>query len=78
MAVAQNNLGLLRLKQKRYNEADESLSQAMEMREKFSSSPTPELAASIESLAYVRKMQRRDEDAARLSKRAQGMMAAFR
>jgi tetratricopeptide (TPR) repeat protein len=78
MAVAQNNLGLLRLKQKRYKEADESLSQAMEMREKFSSSPTPELAASIESLAYVRKMQRRDEDAARLSKRAQGMMAAFR
>jgi len=78
MAVAQNNLGLLRLKQKRYKDADESLSQAMDLREKFSSIASPELAASIESLAFARKMEHRDADAARLSLRAQGMMAGFR
>jgi tetratricopeptide (TPR) repeat protein len=77
MSVAQNNLGLLRLKQKRYHEADESLSQAMDMREKFSAA-SPELAWSIESLAYARKMQHLNDDAQRLSARAAGMMAAFR
>jgi len=78
MAVAYNNLGLLRLAQKRWAEADENLTRAMELREKFSAGDSLELASSIESLAYARKMLHRDADAARLAKRAAGMMSNFR
>jgi uncharacterized protein HemY len=34
-AILQSNLGVLRLKQKRYREADEALTTAVELREKF-------------------------------------------
>jgi hypothetical protein len=78
MAVAQNNLGLLRLAQKRYREADESLTQSVELREKFSNGPSPELAATIGSLAFARKMLHRDKDAERLAKRAADMTGGFR
>jgi hypothetical protein len=68
----------LRLRQKRYKDADDSLSQALALREKFSQSGTPELAASIQSLAYTRKMEHLNEDAERLSRRAAVMTAGFR
>ena len=78
LAVAYNNLGLLRLAQKRWAEADESLTRSMELREKFSSVDSMELASSMESLAYARKMLHRDADADRLAKRAAGMMSNLR
>ena len=43
-SILQSNLGLLRLKQKRYREADEALTTAVELREKFTPKPGPELA----------------------------------
>jgi uncharacterized protein HemY len=70
LAVAENNLGLLRLKQKRYKQADEVLTHALALREKFSPRPTAELASSLQSLALARKMEHRDADAASLNRRA--------
>jgi tetratricopeptide (TPR) repeat protein len=71
LAVAQNNLGLLLSQRKRYREADEALTAAVEMREKFAVSGGPELADSLQSLAFVRQKERLFDDAARLNERAQ-------
>ena len=70
LSVAENNLGVLRLVQKRYRDADESLSNAVALRERFEASPSPQLAESLRSLATVREKERRFEDAARLNTRA--------
>ena len=78
MAVAESNLGLLRLKQKRYHEADEVFSQAINLRERLLPTAVPELAQAIDNLAYTRRLEHRDQDAEQLAQRAAGMMAAFR
>ena len=70
LASAENNLGLLRLKQKRYHDADEALSSAVALREKFETRPGPLLAESLQGLAVAREKQRLYEDAARLNTRA--------
>jgi tetratricopeptide (TPR) repeat protein len=75
LAVAENNLGLLRLKQKRYREAGEILAEAVELREKASPRPTQDLATSLQTLALARKFEHRDEDAARLNSRAAAILA---
>ena len=75
LAVAENNLGLLRLKQKKYREAGEVLAEAVALREKFSPRPTQDLAASLQTLALARKLEHRDEDAARLNSRAAAILA---
>lgn len=69
-SIAENNLGLLRLKQKRYREADAALSESVELREKFSARPGPELADALESLAIVREKLRRYDDAGKLNRQA--------
>ena len=69
-SIAENNLGVLRLKQKRYREADAALSEAVELREKFSARPGPELADALESLAIVREKLRRYDDAGKLNRQA--------
>jgi hypothetical protein len=75
LAIAENNLGLLRLKQKRYKEAGEILAEAVELRERFSPRPTQDLANSLQALAMARKLEHRDEDAARLNRRAEAILA---
>jgi tetratricopeptide (TPR) repeat protein len=75
MAIAQNNLGLLRLKQKRYREADEELSDAIALREKFEARPGLQLAESLQGLALAREKQNRLDDAERLSTRASEIRA---
>jgi tetratricopeptide (TPR) repeat protein len=71
LSIAQSNLGVLRLKQKRYREADEALSEALELREKFAPKPGPELADILQTLAFAREKLRRFDDAARLKDRAE-------
>jgi len=75
LAVAENNLGLLRLKQKRYREAGDILSDALALRERFSPQPTPDLAGSMQALAVARKMEHRDADAAALNQRAAAILS---
>ena len=77
LAIAQSNLGLLHVGQKRYREADEAYSAVIELREKFAVSPGPELADALQSLAEVREKERRFDDAARLKSRAQ-MIRGYR
>ena len=71
LSIAENNLGLLRLRQKKYREADEAFTIAVELREKISVSAGPELADALQSLALVREKERRFDDAARLNTRAE-------
>ena len=77
LTIAQSNLGLLHVRQKRYREADEAYSAAIELREKFAVSPGPELADALQSLAEVREKQHLFDDAARLNTRAQ-MIRGYR
>ena len=71
ISIAQSNLGLLRLRQKRYREADEALTVAVELREKFAVKPGPELADALQTLAIARQKLSLFDDAARLNSRAQ-------
>jgi tetratricopeptide (TPR) repeat protein len=77
LSVVESNLGLLRVRQKRYREADEAYSAAIELREKFTANAGPELADSLQSLAEVRQKEHLFDDAARLSTRAQ-MIRGYR
>ncbi|HEX7424835.1 MAG TPA: hypothetical protein VF311_13255, partial [Terriglobales bacterium] len=77
LAIAESNLGLLRLQQKRYREANEALTSAVELREKFSAKPGTELADALQSLAIAREKLRLFDDAARLNTRAE-MIRAYR
>jgi tetratricopeptide (TPR) repeat protein len=75
LAIAQNNLGILRLKQKRYREADIALTDAVAMREKAEARPSPELADALQSLAIARQNLRLFDDAARLNTRAREILS---
>ena len=77
LAIAQSNLGLLRMRQRRYRQADEAYSAAIELREKFAVRPGQELADSLQSLAEVREKEHLFDDAARLNTRAQ-MVRGYR
>jgi tetratricopeptide (TPR) repeat protein len=77
LTIAQSNLGLLHVRQKRYREADEAYSAAIELREKFAVSRGPELADALQSLAEVRQKEHLFDDAARLNTRAQ-MIRGYR
>jgi tetratricopeptide (TPR) repeat protein len=74
LSVAKSNLGMLRLKQKRYHDAGETLSEALALREQFTTTPTVDLAASLKTLAVARKLEHRDADAAKLNQRAAVIM----
>jgi tetratricopeptide (TPR) repeat protein len=77
LTIAQSNLELLQVRQKRYREADEAYTAAIELREKLAVSRGPELADALQSLADVREKEHMFEDAARLNTRAQ-MIRGYR
>ena len=77
LTIAQSNLGLLHVRQKRYREADQAYSAAIELREKLAVSRGPDLADALQSLAEVREKEHLFDDAARLNTRAQ-MIRGYR
>ena len=77
LAIAEHNLAVLRIQQKRYREADDLLSHVVTLREGFTSSPGPELAATLQLLAAVREKEKLFADARRLNQRA-SMILGFR
>ena len=77
LTIAQSNLGLLHVRQKRYREADQAYCAAIELREKLTASRGPELADALQSLAEVREKEHLFDDAARLNTRAQ-MIRGYR
>lgn len=64
--IAESNLALLRLAQKRYEEADRLFTHVLSLHE------TPEV---LQSLAVVREKERRHKDAVLLTKRANQLLA---
>ena len=69
-AFAEDNLGLLRLKQKKYAAADQLLSHALTLQEKALTRPGPETVNTLQALALAREGERRYDDAAKLQQRA--------
>jgi len=74
-ASAEHNLGLLRLKQKKYEAADQLFSDALALQEKALARPGPEIASTLQSLALARRGECRYDDAARLQRRAAAILA---
>jgi tetratricopeptide (TPR) repeat protein len=70
VSVVENNLGLLRLKQKRYAEADQLLSHVLALQEKYLAKPAREMADTLHNLAVVREKERLHADAVQLQSRA--------
>ena len=75
MWVAETNLGLLRMRQAKYREADYLFSHVLELQEKYLTRPGQELAATLQLLAAARQKQRRFDDANRLNQRASGILS---
>ena len=73
--IAESNLALLRLKQRKYLEADRLLSHVLSMQETHLPRPGRETAQTLQSLAAVREKERRHEDAVLLIKRADRLLA---
>jgi len=74
IAMAENNLATLRIKQKRYGEADKLLTRVIARRERFTTAPGRELAETLRLLAAVRKLEKRNEDVEALTRRADTIM----
>lgn len=70
MSIAENNLGVLRLKQKRYAEADRLLTHVLALQEKYLTRPGREMADTLQNLSVVREKEQFHEDAVRLRNQA--------
>ncbi|MDE3167635.1 MAG: tetratricopeptide repeat protein, partial [Acidobacteriota bacterium] len=77
VALAENNLALLRMRQRRYDDAGTLLAHAVALRESFTAAPGAELAGTLNLLAEVREKQNRHRDAEQLKQRA-GVILAYR
>jgi tetratricopeptide (TPR) repeat protein len=72
--VAESNLGLLRMKQGKYADADRLLTHVLYLEEHYMARPTADMASTLLALAQIRDKQHRYDDAARLNKRASMIM----
>jgi tetratricopeptide (TPR) repeat protein len=77
MSIAENNLGVLRLKQKRYAEADQLLTHVLALQEKYLAKPGREMADTLQNLSVVREKEQFHEDAVRLRNQAT-MLLSYR
>lgn len=73
--VGECNLGLLRYRQKRYAEADVLLAHSLEIQEKYTPHPGPDMIGTMKALAATREKLKRFEDAERLNRRAMLLMS---
>lgn len=69
LAVAKNNLGLLRLRQKRYEPAAGLLTEALELEEGSGRAAVGDIANTLSLLADVREREHRSSEAAQLRRR---------
>jgi len=70
LAAAETNLGLLRLRQRKFADAERLLTHALSFEEHLPSRPVFDMAETMEVLAQLRKAQRRDAESAQLRSRA--------
>ena len=73
--VSEGNLGVLRLRQGKYPEADRILTAVVSEQERYLVQPSSDMATILQSLAQVREKERRYEDAARLQRRADTILS---
>ncbi len=70
LSMAEQNLGILRMRQKKYADADRWLTSALSLEEQYLARPGMEMASTLQMLSEVRRKERRFEEAARLEDRA--------
>ena len=70
LATTESNLGLLRLRQRKFIDAERLLTHALSIEEHLPSRPLIDIAATMQVLAQLRKAQRRDAESAQLRSRA--------
>lgn len=70
LATAESNLGVLRLHQRKFADAERLLLHALSMEERLPSRPVFEMATTLGVLAQLRKAQRRDAESTQLISRA--------
>ena len=75
ISVAENNLGLLRLKQKRYAEADRLLTHVLTLQEQYLAKPAREMVDTLHNLAVVREKEQLHADAVQLHNRASAILS---
>jgi tetratricopeptide (TPR) repeat protein len=75
--IGESNLGMLRLKQGKYDEAARRLSRSVTLQEQAGIQGGRDLAITLEDLAQVREKQRRYDDAKQLRNRA-SMVSGYR
>jgi tetratricopeptide (TPR) repeat protein len=76
--AAENDLALLRIRQGKYEDAAQLLTDVLALQEQFLNLPGPEIAVALQSLAVVRQKERRYDEAERLRRRAQLLTTSFR
>jgi tetratricopeptide (TPR) repeat protein len=69
-AVVETNLGQLRLRQRKYGEADKVLAHALDLERQITPFPGNEMALTLQILSRVREKERRYADAAQLRRQA--------
>ena len=73
--VSESNLGLLRIRQGRFAEADRLLTHVVSTEERYMARPGADMATALLALSEVRQKERLYEDAARLHRRADLILA---
>ncbi len=73
--IAESNLALVRMAQKRYIDADRLLSHVLSVQEKYLPRPGRETVQTLQTLALVREKERRHAEAVLLIKRANTLLA---
>jgi tetratricopeptide (TPR) repeat protein len=74
LLVSESNLGMLRLRQGKYDEADRLLTHVVSTEERYLTRPGSDMATVLLALAQIRQKQRRYEESARLHHRADLIM----
>jgi tetratricopeptide (TPR) repeat protein len=78
LAIAENNFALLRMAQKKYDEADTYLRSALAREEQYSSRPGGDILQTLKLLAELKDRQHRYEESAALKERIEAVQSAYR
>jgi tetratricopeptide (TPR) repeat protein len=73
--IAESNLALVRVRQGKYQAADQLFSEVLDMQEKANPQPTADMAVTLKALSFVRDKEHKPEEAARLAQRASTLLS---
>lgn len=78
LAIAENNFGVLRMAQKRYDEAETYIRSALTREEQYSARPGGDMVQTLKLLAELRDRQHRYDESAALKQRIAAMQSSYR